>query len=33
MGLTMRAAAKIGFATGCNKSHNDINGDKFWEKN
>ena len=32
MGLTMRAAAKIGFATGCNKSHNDINGDKFWEK-
>jgi hypothetical protein len=32
MGLVMRAAAKIGFATGCNKSHNDINGDKFWEK-
>ena len=32
IGLTMRAAAEMGFATGCNKSHNDINGDKFWEK-
>tara|TARA_B100001250_G_scaffold410329_1_gene436544 strand:- start:916 stop:1512 length:597 start_codon:yes stop_codon:yes gene_type:complete len=32
MGLVMRTAAKIGFSTGCNKSHNDINGDKFWEK-
>ena len=32
MGLTMRAAASIGFSTGCNKSHNDINGDDFWEK-
>ena len=32
MGLVMRAAAKIGFSTGCNKSHNDINGDDFWEK-
>ena len=32
MGLTMRAAAKLGFATGCNKSHNDMNGDDFWLK-
>ena len=32
MGLTMRAAAKLGFATGCNKSHNDMNGDDFWVK-
>ena len=32
MGLVMRTAAKIGFSTGCNKSHNDINGDDFWEK-
>jgi len=32
IGLTMRAAAKIGFATGCNKSHNDLNGDDFWPK-
>jgi len=32
MGLVMRAAGKIGLSTGCNKSHNDINGDDFWEK-
>ena len=32
MGLVMRAAASIGFSTGCNKSHNDINGNDFWEK-
>jgi|TARA_B100001093_G_scaffold516676_1_gene596022 nitroreductase len=32
MGLVMRAAASIGFSTGCNKSHNDIDGDNFWEK-
>ena len=32
MGLTMRAAAKLGFATGCNKSHNDLNGDDYWLK-
>ncbi len=32
MGLVMRAAAAIGFSTGCNKSHNDMNGDDFWEK-
>jgi nitroreductase len=31
MGLVMRAAAKLGFATGCNKSHGDMNGDDFWE--
>jgi len=32
IGLTMRAAAKMGFQTGCNKSHNDLNGDDFWPK-
>lgn len=32
MGLVMRAAAKLGLATGCNKSHGDINGNQFWEK-
>ena len=32
IGLVMRAASKLGFATGGNKSHNDINGDDFWEK-
>tara|TARA_B100001250_G_scaffold13576_1_gene11862 strand:+ start:515 stop:1384 length:870 start_codon:yes stop_codon:yes gene_type:complete len=32
IGLVLRAAAKLGFATGCNKSHNDLNGDDFWEK-
>jgi len=32
MGLVMRTAAKIGFSTGCNKSHGDINGNDFWEK-
>ena len=32
MGLTARAAAKMGFATGFNKNHNDLNGDDFWEK-
>lgn len=32
MGLTMRAAAKLGYATGCNKSHNDLNGDDYWLK-
>ena len=31
MGLTMRAASKMGYATGCNKSHNDLNGDDYWE--
>ena len=28
----MRAAVKMGFHTGANKSHNDLNGDEFWEK-
>jgi hypothetical protein len=32
IGLTMRAAAKMGFQTGCNKSHNDLNGDDYWPK-
>jgi nitroreductase len=32
IGLVMRAASKLGFATGGNKSHNDMNGDDFWEK-
>ena len=32
LGLTARAAAKMGFATGFNKNHNDLNGDDFWEK-
>ena len=32
MGLVMRAANAIGFATGCNKSHGDLNGNMFWEK-
>ena len=32
IGLTMRAASKMGFKTGCNKSHNDLNGDDFWPK-
>lgn len=31
VGLTMRAAAKMGFATGANKNHNDLNGNDFWE--
>ena len=32
IGLTMRAAAKMGFDTGCNKSHNDLDGDDYWPK-
>lgn len=32
LGLTARAAAKMGFATGFNKNHNDLNGNDFWEK-
>lgn len=32
MGLTARAAAKMGMVIGFNKSHNDLNGDDFWEK-
>ena len=32
IGLTMRAAAKMGLDTGCNKSHNDLDGNDYWEK-
>jgi len=32
IGLTMRAAAKMGLDTGCNKSHNDLDGDDYWPK-
>ena len=32
VGLTMRAAVKMGYNTGPNKSHNDLNGDDFWHK-
>ena len=32
MGLVMRAANSLGLATGCNKSHGDLNGNMFWEK-
>lgn len=32
IGLVMRAANAIGFATGCNKSHGDLNGNMFWER-
>ena len=32
LGLTMRAAAKMGYKTGANKSHGDMNGEDFWEK-
>lgn len=32
MGLVMRAANALGYATGCNKSHGDMNGDMFWER-
>jgi len=32
MGLVMRAAQKLGYATGCNKSHGDLNGNDYWEK-
>jgi len=32
MGLVMRAAAKMGFLTGCNKNMNDLDGNDYWEK-
>lgn len=32
IGLVMRAANALGYVTGCNKSHGDMNGDDFWEK-
>ena len=28
----MRAAVKMGFSTGANKSHNDLNGNDYWPK-
>ena len=28
----MRAAAKMGFSTGCNKNMNDLDGNDYWEK-
>lgn len=31
MGLVMRAANSLGLATGCNKSHGDLNGNDYWE--
>ena len=32
MGLVMQAANSLGLATGCNKSHGDMDGDDYWEK-
>jgi nitroreductase len=32
IGLVMRAANSLGYVTGCNKSHGDINGNMFWER-
>ncbi|MEO0337545.1 MAG: hypothetical protein AAF202_14210, partial [Pseudomonadota bacterium] len=32
MGLVMRAANSLGFATGSNANHSDLNGECFWEK-
>ena len=32
MGLVMYAAHKLDLVTGCNKSHEDLNNDLFWEK-
>jgi nitroreductase len=32
LGLTARAAAKMGYDTGFNKNHNDIDNNNFWEK-
>ena len=32
LGLTMRVANKMGFATGANKSHSDLNGNDYWPK-
>ena len=32
IGLTMRAAATMGLDTGCNQSHNDLDGNDYWEK-
>lgn len=32
MGLVLQSANKMGLTTGCNKSHNDINGNDYWPK-
>jgi hypothetical protein len=32
MGLVLQSANKLGLSTGCNKSHNDIDGDDYWPK-
>ena len=32
MGLVLQSANKMGLSTGCNKSHNDINGNDYWPK-
>ena len=32
MGLVMRAAHSLGYVTGCNKSHGDLNGNMYWER-
>jgi hypothetical protein len=32
MGLVLQSANKMGLVTGCNKSHNDINGNDYWPK-
>ena len=31
IGLTARAAAKMGYSTGFNKNHNDLDNNNFWE--
>jgi hypothetical protein len=32
IGLVMRVTNALGLATGCNKSHGDMNGNMFWER-
>ena len=32
IGMILRAAQGLGFVTGCNKSHNDLNGNDWWPK-
>lgn len=32
MGLILQSANKLGLSTGCNKSHNDIDGNDYWPK-
>ena len=32
IGLVLQSANKMGLTTGCNKSHNDINGNDYWPK-